>query len=87
MVLNMKKLSTQYNVNMDFQMNGDNLLGFNTFKIHYHSSISKADFLEKFIRIQGIHEIILNSLNIELGIATQIVQTNPNSGTENPAIG
>lgn len=87
MMLNMKKLSVQYNVNMDFQTNEDNLLGFNTYKTHYHSSISKADFLEKFISLQEIHFVILNSLNMELGIANQMIQTNPNSGTENPAIG
>ena len=87
MMINLKKLAAQYNINMDFRMNGNDLLGFNTFTIHFHSSISKADFLEKFIKLQGIHDIILNSLNVELGIATQMTQTNTNSGAENPAIG
>jgi len=79
MMFNLKKLVVGYNINMDFQLRGDELLGFNTHKIHFNSTISKAGLLEKFIRVQSIHEVILNQLNIELGLALQSDRTNRNS--------
>ncbi len=79
MMFNLKKLVAQYDVNMDFQMNSDELLGFNTSKTHFYSTISKADLFEKFFRVQNIHEVILNQLNIELGIALQSSHKNQSS--------
>jgi len=87
MMMKLKMLATQYDVNMNFVMNGNNLNSFSTYKIHFHTSISKADFLSLFMRIQTIHEIILNQLNLSLGIATQQLQASQDAGSENPLSG
>ncbi len=87
MMMKLKMLATQYDVNLNFGMNGNNLISFSTFKIHFHTSISKADFLSLFIRVQTIHEIILNQLNLSLGLATQQLQASQDAGTENPLSG
>ena len=52
-------------------------------KIHFHSSINKADFLEKLVRIQNIQNCILNHLNVELGMGMQAQQQDSTS-SENP---
>lgn len=83
MMHNLKKLVAQYDILMNFQLTNDELTGFHTYKIHHHPTISKADFLEKFLRVQAVHEVILNQLNIELGIALQSDQANQNSGDVN----
>ncbi len=69
MMFNLKKLVTQLDALLNFVNPNDELIGFHTFKIQGHTTISKADFIEKFLRMQSIHEIILNQLNLELGSA------------------
>jgi hypothetical protein len=78
MMFNLKKLVAQLDVLMNFQLINDELTGFHTYKIHDHATISKADFLEKYRRVQAVHEIVLNQLNLELGIALQKNQSNQN---------
>ena len=70
-MFNLKKLVAQLDILMNFQLINDELTGFHTYKIHLHSTISKADFIEKYLRIQSVHDIVLNQLNIELGVALQ----------------
>ena len=82
MMFNLKKLVAGLDILMNFQLTNDELRGFHTYKIHHHSTISKADFLEKYLRVQAIHEVILNQLNIELGQSLQSSQ-NPNSDNAN----
>lgn len=79
MMFNLKKLVAQLNVLMNFKLNNDELTGFHTYKIHHHSTISKADFIEKFFRIQSVHDIVLNQLNFELGVALQSEHKNQDS--------
>jgi len=81
MMFNLKKLSVQYDVNLNFQMNGDEIVGIKTFKIHFHSTISKSELLEKHMRLESVHIILLNQLNIELGIAIQQNRANEKSDT------
>lgn len=81
MMFNLKKLAVQYDVLLDFQMNGDEIAGIKTFKIHFHSTISKSELLEKHMRLESIHIIFLNQLNIELGVAIQQNRTNEHSDT------
>ena len=87
MMLKLKMLATQYDANMNFVVNDNNLNSFSTYKIHYHSTISKADFLSLFMRIQNIHEIVWNQLNSSLGLATQQLQAIQDAGSENPLSG
>jgi|APSaa5957512535_1039671.scaffolds.fasta_scaffold33622_4 hypothetical protein len=81
MMFNMKKLVGQLNVLLNFIHNNEELVTFHTYKIHCHETISKADFLEKYLRIQAVHEIMLNQLNIELGIALASSQNTGNVDT------
>jgi len=83
MMFNLKKLAVQYDVNLNFQPNGDEIVGIKTFKIHFHSTISKSELLEKHIRMESVHIILLNQLNIELGLAIQESRANENSGNTN----
>ena len=81
MMFYLKKLVAQLNVLMNFVIPNEELTGFHTYIIHGHATISKADFLEKFLRIQAVHEIILNQLNIELGTALASSQNTNNTNT------
>jgi len=80
MMFNLTKLAVQYGVGLNFQQNADEIIGVNTFKIHHHSTISKAELLEKYIRIESIHMVFLNQLNLELGVALQQNRENESSG-------
>jgi len=80
MMFNLKKLVAQLDILINFRLNNDELTGFHTYKIHYHSTISKADFIEKYLRIQSVHDIVLNQLNLELGEALQSERQNQDSG-------
>lgn len=71
MMFNLKKLVAQLDILMNFQLNNDELTGFHTYKIHHHSTISKAGFIETYLRIQSVHDIVLNQLNLELGVSLQ----------------
>jgi len=65
-------LAVQLEVNPTFK--NDDKEQFNAIwisKIHYNSSIKKADLLEKFVRIQQCQNVVLNNLNKELGISIQ----------------
>ena len=83
MTFNIRKLAVQYDCNLNFQLNGDEVIGINTFKIHFHATISKSELLEKHVRMESIHLILLNQLNIELGIALQNDRTNQNQDNAN----
>jgi len=75
-ILKIHTLAIQLDVNPDFKNDKKKQLHqiwFN--KIHYNSSIKKADLLEKFIRIQQCQNVLLNHLNIELGIGMQSQNT------------
>jgi len=87
LMMKLKMLATQYDVYMNFGMDGDNVLSFSTIKIHFHTSISKAEFLSMFLRVSSIHEIILNQLNLALGLATQQLQASQDAGSDNPLSG
>jgi len=87
MMMKLKMLSAQYDVNLNFRMNDENLTGFATFKIHFHTTISKTDFLTLFLRVSSIHEIFLNQLNLSLGLETQLLQASQDASSVNPLSG
>jgi len=51
-------------------------------KIHFHTTISKSELLEKFVRMEQIHAVLLNQLNMELGISLQQNRVDENSGVD-----
>ena len=79
MMYHLKKLGVQYDINLDFKFNGDEIEGISLHKIHFNSTISKSEFLEKFLRVQAIRNVILDQLNIEFGIALNRDHTNQDS--------
>ena len=81
MMFNLKKLVTQLDALLNFINLNDELIGFHTFKIQGHTTISKVDFIEKFLRMRAIHEIVLNQLNLELGSALASSQNTGNTDT------
>ena len=81
MMFNLKKLVTQLDALLNFINPNDELIGFHTFKIQCNSTILKADFIEKFLRMQAIHEIVLNQLNLELGSALASSENTGNTDT------
>ena len=81
MMFNLKKLVTQLDALLNFVNPNEELIGFHTFKIQGHATISKADFIEKFLRMQSIHEIVLNQLNLELGSALASSKNTGNTDT------
>jgi len=48
-------------------------------KIHYNTTIKKADLIEKFTRIQHCQNAILNHINRELKASMQIQTPEPNA--------
>ncbi len=82
MMFNLKKLIAQLDTMMNFVIPNEELTGFHTYTKHHHVTISKADFVERLLRIQSMHEIVLNQLNLELGVALASSRntSNTNSG-------
>ena len=89
MLLNLRMLAVQYDINMNFQEDSNGkLIAISSFKIHFHSSIKKANILKMFIRVQSIHIVILNQLSKALGIEMKQLQAQQQSSdSSNPAIG
>ena len=83
-VLKIQTIIVQLEANPNFLNNSEKKLErISINKIHFHSSINKADFLEKLVRIQNIQNCILNHLNVELGMGMQAQQQDSTS-SENP---
>lgn len=78
---NLRKTAVMFGASLDFRLNNDEVLGINTFKIHHDSTMSKADFIETFLRVESIHLVMLSELNIQLNVAMQQPnQDNTNTG-------
>ncbi len=87
MILNLQTLATQFDINMNFQLEGNKLISIGSFKIHFHSTIKKSDFLDMLVRVQNIHNTLLNQLRLSLGLELQQMQSQQASESSNPAIG
>jgi len=88
MILNLQTLATQFDININFQQDGNKITSISSFKIHFHSTIKKSDFLDLLVRVQNIHNSFLNQLRFSLGLELQQLQSQQQpSESTNPAIG
>ena len=87
-VLKMQSLITQYDAHLNINNNNQTQInGFSINKIHFHTTIKKADFLTLLLRTQLIFNNFLNHLNLELGVSTQLQQAESSTSSENPLAG
>ena len=88
MILKLQTLATQFGININFQQEGNKITSISSFKIHFHSTIKKSDFLDLLVRVQNIHNTLLNQLRFSLGLELQQLQSQQQSSeSSNPAIG
>lgn len=89
LMITLKSFALANEFNLDFSFDEkQNLTGILSYKIHYHSSISKADFLTLQLRITDVQDILFNQLTNLLGTETKKLKAQQeNQNKENPAIG
>ena len=75
MILQLKGMAIQLDFNIMFgTKDKDKITNVKSNKIHFHTSINKADFLEKFLRVGNIHDHVLNQLSVLLQTEVQNIQ-------------
>ena len=75
MILQLKGLAIQLDFNIMFDAKDkDKITNVKSNKIHFHTSINKADLLEKFQRVGNIHDHVLNQLSVLLQTEVQNIQ-------------
>ncbi|MCH7967095.1 MAG: DUF2299 family protein [Thaumarchaeota archaeon] len=84
LLLQLPAMASQNDINLTFRINNDVIEGISLFKINFHSTISKADFLRLFLRVEQIHSSVLNQLRTTLGLDLQQEQQRQQVGSENP---
>jgi len=65
---NLPKLASQYDVHVNFGEEKNILTRISIYKIHFHSTISKADFLRLFLRVHQVSNSIITQVSGELGL-------------------
>ena len=71
LMLNLTTNATNLDIGMNFQIVEGKLKGVNLSKVHFADTISKADLLRNFLRVQQVHQTILNQLRSTLGLEFQ----------------
>jgi len=71
LMLNLTTNATNLDIGMNFQIVEEKLKGVNLSKVHFADTISKADLLRNFLRVQQVHQTILNQLRSTLGLEFQ----------------
>jgi hypothetical protein len=75
MILQLKGMAIQLGFNIIVgTIDKDKITDVKSNNIHFHTSIKKAEFLEKFLRIGNIHDHVLNQLSILLQTEVQNIQ-------------
>ena len=96
MLLTLKAVAVQldFNISFTFEENDkkpkvkDKITEIKSNKVHFHSSIKKADFLSVFNRISNIHNHLLNQLSILLETEVkQLEEKQKLSESDNPLSG
>ena len=65
-IMSLREFALTHNISFDLVMEKDRIVGVKFFKIHYHSTIKKADFLTLFYRIASVQDIMNYKLSILL---------------------
>ena len=82
LMYNLTITATSLDMGLNFQITDKKLKGINLSKIHFGSTISKADLLRLYMRVQQVHLTVLNQLNNTLGMEFQQshqIQDEPNA--------
>ncbi len=88
MILKLRTLSVQLDFNIAFTTKEkDKITEIKSNKIHFHSSIKKADFLQLFLRMSNIHDHILTQVSALLQTEVKQLQAVQDAGSENPLSG
>ena len=88
MILKLRTLSVQLDFNIAFTTKEkDKITETKSNKIHFHSSIKKADFLQLFLRVSNIHDHILTQVSALLQTEVKQLQAVQDAGSENPLSG
>ena len=87
-MLQVQSLAIQLETNPSFVIDDDkNKFRVSLTKIHYHSSVKKADFLEKLIRVQNVQNLMMNKLSVALGQDMELQQAQESASSDNPLAG
>lgn len=84
---NLSLQAVQFDVNLSFDVKDNQITGIRQFMIHFDSKIEKGEFLKLVFRLQPIHNITLNSLNVALGLELNQLQQQEKASSENPLSG
>jgi len=90
LLLKLQTLAVQLNVNLTFlkdRKDKNIVTTIKTDKIHFHSTVSKAHFLELFNRMSMIHSNIKNQVSLALNVGlVQTEQQTKSDEFDNPAV-
>ena len=74
LLLNLPATAASLDIHLNFQNIEGKITGLSIVQIHFAATISKADMLRNFMRVQQIHRTVLNQLRNELGLELQQAQ-------------
>ena len=75
-ILQIPLLLCQMDVTSKIEGTGNNITGISLSKVHFHSSIKKADFLSLYTKVFQVFQALLNQLSIKLKVTLQQLQQN-----------
>ena len=78
-ILQIPLLLSQMDVTSKIEGTGNDITGISLSKVHFHSSIKKADFLSLYTRVHQVFQALLNQLGIKLKVTLQQLQQNQSS--------
>jgi len=88
LILKLQTLVAQFDANIQIIQEETTITKIVLSKVRFHSTISKAEFLELYVRTDTIHGTILNHLRHSLGLELQQSQAQQkHSDSDNPLAG
>jgi len=84
-LLRIPSLLAQLDVSCKITQANNSITQISLSKLHFHSSIKKADFLELYLRLYQVQEVLLNQLSVQLQVSLQ--QLTQNQQTPAPGAG
>jgi len=76
LVLQIPTIVLQMDASCAIEQNDTTITKVITSKVHYHSTIKKADFLTKLAKVQDVHTNLLNRLSVQLQTTAKQLQEN-----------
>jgi len=76
MILQIPTMILQMGATCSIEQNDTTITKVSVSKIHFHSSMKKADFLANLFKVQDIHQNLLNQLSVKLQTTAKQLQQN-----------